>query len=538
ENLSAVEISRTFESINLFKNKNMSTKIGELLLNRKIDLGIAYEASGHIITVGFLNRNDGALLPVFTGNGMKSALNSLAADIFFLNKFGKKKRDNLLRKPFNESYKKSFYVYYSDRKKFAEDEKLRRNLKKDIKYAVYEIFGNKFLIREEKKKEETELLYLNIFDEEKNYCATVYIRNSGTEEKTQVTVKSLKNYSKKIEKVGKKITNLLRLKIKNEANPFAKIQKKILRMLSAVGEYSKKGAILLFEPDEQKYFPRILDETMRKEKLIKESKMGKLSLTEEGKNYCSDKNFFTGTIPVILAAGKGTRMKSSIPKVLHKLAGKSMLRYSLDVTSSCDMFPSIVVVGYKSSLVIKETGREGIIYVLQKKQLGTGHAVMQVEEILKNYDGDILILYGDIPLLKAGTIRDFVSFHKKNKSTISILTTEMDEPFGYGRIVRDKKGDFLKIVEEKDASNEEKDIKEINSGIYCVKAKKLFSSLRKINNDNAQGEFYLTDVAEIFKLSGEKINIYKIEDSLEVKGINSIKELKEAEIIAKDKGYI
>jgi len=233
---------------------------------------------------------------------------------------------------------------------------------------------------------------------------------------------------------------------------------------------------------------------------------------------------------IILAAGAGTRMKSKIPKVLHKVAGVSMLEHVIDVIEEIKCSKKVVVIGHEADKVKEATEHRDIEYVLQEEQLGTGHAVMQAENLIGE-QGNVIVLYGDTPLINAESIRQFVENHIKEGFAASILTTEVDNPTGYGRIIRDDRGEVLKIVEEKDADSQQKKVKEINSGIYCFKAKDLKESLSGLNNNNNQGEYYLTDVIEILKNKGKKIGGYKLTDFTEIMGVNSRVQLAEAEKI-------
>jgi bifunctional UDP-N-acetylglucosamine pyrophosphorylase/glucosamine-1-phosphate N-acetyltransferase len=233
---------------------------------------------------------------------------------------------------------------------------------------------------------------------------------------------------------------------------------------------------------------------------------------------------------IILAAGAGTRMKSKIPKVLHKVAGVSMLEHVIDVIEEIKCSKKVVVIGHEADKVKEATEHRDIEYVLQEEQLGTGHAVMQAENLIGE-QGNVIVLYGDTPLINAESIREFVENHIKEGFAASILTTEVDNPTGYGRIIRDDRGEVLKIVEEKDADSQQKKVKEINSGIYCFKAKDLKESLSGLNNNNNQGEYYLTDVIEILKNKGKKIGGYKLTDFTEIMGVNSRVQLAEAEKI-------
>ncbi|MCK4981121.1 MAG: UDP-N-acetylglucosamine pyrophosphorylase, partial [Candidatus Delongbacteria bacterium] len=163
--------------------------------------------------------------------------------------------------------------------------------------------------------------------------------------------------------------------------------------------------------------------------------------------------------------------------------------------------------------------------------LGTGHAVMQAEDVLQEKEGDVLILCGDVPVLKGETLTKFRDFHNSSGSVATVMTTKFDDPFGYGRIITNENGEILKIVEQKDASEEEKEVKEINSGVYIIDLKELFTSLDSITSDNAGNEYYLTDVIAILKNKGKKVLTYLIEDNSEILGINTVEQLKEAESI-------
>lgn len=234
---------------------------------------------------------------------------------------------------------------------------------------------------------------------------------------------------------------------------------------------------------------------------------------------------------IILAAGKGTRMKSKYPKVVHKVVGKEMLNHVIDAAEALDCKKPSIVIGHGRE-VVKERIKRDVNFVVQEKQLGTGHAVMVCDQNIPE-EGDVIILYGDTPLLRAETLKDFVDFHKESNNTMSVMTAEFEDPFGYGRIVKDQNNNLLKIVEEKDATTEEKKINEINSGIYCVDAKALKSSIQMLNNDNSQNEYYLTDIVEILKNKNKKIASFIIEDNEEIIGVNSRKQLFEVEEIFK-----
>ena len=222
---------------------------------------------------------------------------------------------------------------------------------------------------------------------------------------------------------------------------------------------------------------------------------------------------------VILAAGKGTRMKSDLPKVLHKVAGISMLEHVFRSINAINPEKTVTVVGHKAELV--EQVLEGQTdFVRQTEQLGTGHAVMMAEPVLENLTGQTLVIAGDTPLITGESLKNLIDFHINHKNVATILTAEADNPFGYGRIVRNQHGEVLKIVEQKDASDFEQQIKEINTGTYVFDNASLFKALKNINTNNAQGEYYITDVIGIFRENGEKVGAYTLKDFDESLGVN------------------
>ncbi|MBI5574301.1 MAG: bifunctional UDP-N-acetylglucosamine diphosphorylase/glucosamine-1-phosphate N-acetyltransferase GlmU [Elusimicrobia bacterium] len=255
------------------------------------------------------------------------------------------------------------------------------------------------------------------------------------------------------------------------------------------------------------------------------------------------------TIAIILAAGEGTRFNSETPKVLHKILGKMIISRVVEIVDGFDK--KIIVVGHKSELVKKSISpvRNGVpqsgisnrvsdknvVFVEQIVQLGSGDAVKQTEKILKNFTGDLVILSGDVPLLKKETVGKLLSVHKKEKAVATVLTCEVENPSHYGRIIRNADGTVKSIVESKDASDDVKKIKEINSGVYVFSSKELFSALHKIKNDNSKREYYLTDVISILSRQNKKIIAYKIENFREIMGINNRCELAQAENYIREK---
>ena len=231
---------------------------------------------------------------------------------------------------------------------------------------------------------------------------------------------------------------------------------------------------------------------------------------------------------VVLAAGKGTRMKSELPKVLHKVCGKAMIEHILSAAQDLNPEISIVVVGYKGEAVKAELKDLAVDFAYQKQQLGTGHAVMQVEEFLADFRGSVLVLCGDTPLLTAKTLSNLVE-KQQQQGVAAVLTTEVDDPSWYGRIVRDSSGNLVKIVEEEDATPKERQIKEINTGTYCFDSRYLFKALQEIEADNAQGEYYLTDVIEVLTYEGEAVAAELTIDSAETLGVNTKRHLAKAE---------
>lgn len=222
---------------------------------------------------------------------------------------------------------------------------------------------------------------------------------------------------------------------------------------------------------------------------------------------------------VVLAAGKGTRMKSKLYKVLHKVCGKTMVEHVVDAAQGVSPAEIVTIVGTGAGDVEKVLADKSK-FAFQEKQLGTGDAVMTAREELGDKDGATLVVTGDTPLFTTDTFNELFKYHAEKGNAATVLTAEAPNPFGYGRIIRDDQGNVLRIVEQKDGKPEELKVKEINTGVFCFDNKKLFEALKHVNNDNAQGEYYLTDVLEILRNSGERVGAYKMPDFSESLGVN------------------
>lgn len=232
---------------------------------------------------------------------------------------------------------------------------------------------------------------------------------------------------------------------------------------------------------------------------------------------------------IILAAGQGTRMKSKTPKVIHKVCGLEMVNHVIDVAIDCDSSKNVVVVGHGADEVEKALYK-GTLTALQEKQLGTGHAVKMAINHVEDED-TIIILYGDTPLIKSETVKKFIAYHKESQNHLTVLTTLLENPFGYGRIIRDLNGNLEKIVEQKDASEKEQLVKEINSGIYCFEGKELKEGLNSLSNDNSQNEYYLTDLVEILKSQNKKVDAFVGASFEELVGVNNRLQLSQVQKI-------
>ena len=236
-----------------------------------------------------------------------------------------------------------------------------------------------------------------------------------------------------------------------------------------------------------------------------------------------------GLAVIVLAAGKGTRMESPLAKVLQLLGGRPLLHYVLESVASLRPDRSIVVVGYQSERVKSEFPERGLEFVEQKEQLGTGHAARQAEPALANFAGDVLVVSGDMPLVQSRTLIALLNRHRESGASCTLLTLKTSEKKDFGWIVRDGEGAVVKIVEQKDASKNEKGVDEFNAGVYCFDKGLFFKALGSIGDNNAQKEFYLTDTIQYIVESGLGLETVQVRDAAELFGINSMEDLQRAE---------
>ena len=237
------------------------------------------------------------------------------------------------------------------------------------------------------------------------------------------------------------------------------------------------------------------------------------------------------TAAIVLAAGAGTRMKSEKPKVAHEVLGKPLVNWVVDAAQEAGIAKIVVVVGHKREQVEPLVAGKAST-VVQEQQRGTADAVLSCKDELAGFDGSVLVLSGDCPLITAQTMRALIQMREERGAAVVVLTMRPADPFGYGRIIRDTKGEVERIVEQKDATPEEAAVGECNSGFYCFDAKALFDALSQVGSDNAQGEFYLTDVLEISRKAGRAVLACEATDVTECLGINTPEQLAEVERIA------
>ncbi len=239
-------------------------------------------------------------------------------------------------------------------------------------------------------------------------------------------------------------------------------------------------------------------------------------------------------VTIIMAAGKGTRMKSDLPKVLHQLAGKPLVHHVIDLANSVGSERTLLIISHEKEMVIEATRDKNVEWVVQEKPRGTGDAVKSCADAMKGFNGDVLILSGDVPLLNGKTIQEAYKLHKSTESVATVFTFEPDDATGYGRILRGDNGELLGIVEQKDATEEQLKVGEVNSGIYFYQSVPLFKALEQVTNDNASGEYYLPDTIHILAADGRRMSAYLVEDQNETAGVNSKEQLAELEEQLKD----
>jgi bifunctional UDP-N-acetylglucosamine pyrophosphorylase / glucosamine-1-phosphate N-acetyltransferase len=228
---------------------------------------------------------------------------------------------------------------------------------------------------------------------------------------------------------------------------------------------------------------------------------------------------------IVLAAGQGTRMKSDIPKVLHPLGGTPLFLHALRAAQRLEPSRTAVIVGHGAAAVQQAYSGDDLCWVIQEKQLGTAHAVLCAEPTFHGFIGDILILSGDVPLIRENTLKRLVDHHRRHQAAVTLLTANLEDPKGYGRIVRDDKQQITRTVEEKDASELQKQIREVNAGIYVVAAPFLFPALSRVNNQNLQKEYYLPDIVAVALREGRTLENLQVDDAREMMGINTREEL-------------
>jgi bifunctional UDP-N-acetylglucosamine pyrophosphorylase/glucosamine-1-phosphate N-acetyltransferase len=233
---------------------------------------------------------------------------------------------------------------------------------------------------------------------------------------------------------------------------------------------------------------------------------------------------------IILAAGKSTRMKSRRPKPLHEVCGKPMLGWILDACFAADVSRVLVVVGYGKEEIIEQFGRDKRVqFVEQGEQLGTGHAARACEPLLKGHSGDVAILAGDVPLIRAEILRTLVQAHHDDRAAASMATAILDDPTGYGRVIRDAAGEFVEIVEQIDCDDRQREIREVFPSYYCVKTDELLFALSRLKNDNKKGEYYLTDIYGILRKAGKKVIAVQAVTAEDVIAPNTRQQLAEAD---------
>ena len=245
----------------------------------------------------------------------------------------------------------------------------------------------------------------------------------------------------------------------------------------------------------------------------------------------TDKNEITNIAAVILAAGKGKRMKSDLPKVLHQVGGRPIIEYVVKTAKSLKPDRIIVVVGHRGQMVKDFLKPYQVDIAWQKELLGTGHALVQTRSLLSDFHGTLLVLCGDVPFLRSETISKLIQTHRKAQASATVLTALLEDPEGYGRIIRGADGSVEKIVEHKDATPGERMEKEINTGTFCFDSRFIFPALDQVEKENEQGEYYLTDVVKILRKGNHKIAAFQAKNPQETMGINSFEQLRQMEAL-------
>jgi len=240
-------------------------------------------------------------------------------------------------------------------------------------------------------------------------------------------------------------------------------------------------------------------------------------------------------VAIVLAAGAGKRMQSDLAKVLHPALGRTMLDHVLDAVAGAGVRRSVVVIGHQAESVRRAVASRGVEFAVQSEQLGTGHAVQQAEPVLRGVQGTALVLCGDTPLLTPETLHDLLVTHVNAGAAATVLSALVEDPTGYGRVVRDAAGAVLRIVEHKDATEAERRVREINSGLFAFSVADLFAALRQVRADNAQGEYYLTDTLEILLRMGKRVAAHPCKDAREVQGVNTPEQLRAAEAVLQER---
>ena len=234
---------------------------------------------------------------------------------------------------------------------------------------------------------------------------------------------------------------------------------------------------------------------------------------------------------IILAAGKGTRMNSDLPKVIHKLSGIPLICHVAKTALLLNPNKIVTIIGHQAELVIEALDKFSIDFCYQMEQKGTAHAVKQAEKELSEFKGNTIVLSGDVPLIKEHTLKSLIDKHLSTESEATMITADLEDPSGYGRVIRSREGDLLEIREDKDCSSEEKKIKEINAGIYIFNNESLFKMLPEVENNNAQSEYYLPDVLTLIIKRNGKVAIDKTKNITEIQGVNTVQQLTELEAI-------